>query len=65
MSPREQKLHNAATALLDQLSVVHNDGRYMSVWQIAQLHIGQYMGPKYDKEMLALAKLVKWGKEGK
>ncbi|HSE03749.1 MAG TPA: hypothetical protein VLK35_06295 [Methylomirabilota bacterium] len=48
------RLREAATALLVKLDAVHADGRYAAVWQISQMHVGPYDGPKYEVEMAAL-----------
>lgn len=56
---REGVLYDALKDLLDRLDVVHEDERYKSVWQISQLHVGQYKGPTYEEEYNNARRLVK------
>ena len=43
-----------AAALVKQLDLVHAHPNYHSVWSVSQLHIGPYVGPKYEDELKAL-----------
>lgn len=41
-------------ALCRQLRTVHDDPKYRNVWEIAQLHCGQYAGSTYIAQLAAL-----------
>lgn len=45
------ELCEALEGLIQKLDAVHADPKYMTVWQIAQLHQGPYDGPKYTDEL--------------
>lgn len=51
---RIRELEEKASALVAKLRLIHGDGRYLAVWQIAQNHIGPYSGPQYEAELAAL-----------
>lgn len=56
-------LVKAIKGLTQQLDRVHSDPTYENVWRIAQMHIGSYQGPKYEKEMEeAKEALAQWEK---
>jgi hypothetical protein len=42
---------DAMTALEAKLRQIHDDPRYMAVWQVSQAHIGPYKGPQYEAEL--------------
>lgn len=48
------RVDEAARALVAKLEVVHNDTRYISVWQCWQMRFGNYSGPTYTAELTAL-----------
>lgn len=48
----------AAVALVERLSLIHHDVRYLGVWQCAQVHLGPYTGPKYEAELAALRQAI-------
>lgn len=51
---RVRELTAAARAAVDRCAMVHAHPEYKSVWFVAQLHRGLYMGPQYAHEMQAL-----------
>lgn len=51
---RIEELEAAAVLLIHKLKVVHNDERYLGVWQCAQVHQGPYNGPQYEEELEGL-----------
>lgn len=56
---REAKmLRKALAALIARLDAVHVDSRYQSVWTIAQIHAGPYLGPTYVAELDAARAIV-------
>lgn len=48
----------SALALCRQLRAVHADPQYRNVWEMAQLHRGQYAGLTYTAELAALESSV-------
>ena len=40
-------LLKALKELLERLDFIHLSPEYMAVWEVSQLHIGQYKGPTY------------------
>lgn len=40
-----------AQLLVNKLSVVHADAKYLAVWTCWQLHFGRYTGPTYEAEL--------------
>ena len=52
--PALLRVAEAAKVLEAKLRVIHADEKYQAVWTIAKGHVGQYSGPKYDREQLAL-----------
>ena len=43
----------AFRVFVDKLETVHQHPRYMAMWEVAQLHVGQYDGPNYIDELNA------------
>jgi hypothetical protein len=41
----------ALASLVDRLHLIHDDERYLSVWQVSQAHLGPYNGPQYTEEL--------------
>jgi hypothetical protein len=59
---RLAKLVRLAQILVDKLKAIHEDPRYLGVWQWYAVHGCTYAGPQYDKEFEALdAALSKMG----
>lgn len=56
------KLTEALRDLVDRLDDVHRDEKYISVWQVAQLHLGPYTGTQYCKEHDAARAALKGGR---
>jgi hypothetical protein len=50
----EDALRTAAAVLVAKLDGIHADPDYRRVWEIAQLHGGQYTGPNYINELASL-----------
>jgi hypothetical protein len=54
LEAERDRLRETAQALVTKLQIVHDDTRYMGVWQLSQAHFGKYTGPDYVDELAAL-----------
>lgn len=51
---RADYIKDAASALVERMEAIYEDPAFKSVWAINQLHVGPYVGPKWEAEFSAL-----------
>jgi hypothetical protein len=55
---KNEKVVNAAKALIDKIKEVEASDQYKSVWVLSYLHGAAYTGPNYGNEFEALEKVL-------
>lgn len=53
-----RELSDKANALVQKLVLIHEDPRYLGVWQLYMIHGGVYEGPTYTQELAELAEVL-------
>ena len=53
LTVENERLREIFGALVAKMDLIHEDPKFIAVWQIAQAHYGQYTGPKYEDELNA------------
>jgi len=59
LAAENKRLEEIFGALVAKMDLIHNDPKFVWVWQIAQLHCGPYTGPKYEDELNAARAALK------
>lgn len=49
LKKEKKELYRALKNLIERLNFVHESQEYKSVWEVNQLHSGQYTGPTYTE----------------